>query len=213
MGNPPGDKLQLPNKAEKGARVQHMKELEPGIDRVRIYLDRYTESQKDPKKHDWTSAILPHLTILSHSASPPQPQITFRFAVQPAHCNGLGNLHGGCAATVFDLCTSLPLGLVARPGYWQWLGVSRTLSVTYLRPVPAGSVVRVECELLQVGRRLCSARGVMRLVVEGEGAGAGEDVGGDGEEQGKGKGKGKLGPVLAICEHGKVNTDPPAEKL
>ena len=132
--------------------------------------------------------------MVSHSASLPHPRITFRFVVQPVHCNALGNLHGGCTATIFDLCTSMPLGLVARPGFWQWMGVSRTLNVTYLRPVPAGSQVHVECEVLQVGRKLCTVRGVMRLV--------------EGDEEGV-----KEGPVLAVCEHGKVNTDPPAEKL
>lgn len=150
-----------------------------------------TNKKKNPQ--DWTSGILPHLSIHSHSSAPPHPQITFLFTVQPEHTNGLGNLHGGCTATVFDLCTSLPLGLVARPGFWLWLGVSRTLNVTYLRPIPAGSVVRVECELQQVGRKMCTVRGVMRMA--------------------EGDGKGGPGPALAVCEHGKINTDPPVEKL
>ena len=98
-------------------------------------------------------------------------------------------------ATIFDLCTLMPLGLVARPGFWQWMGVSRTLNVTYLRPVSAGSQVNVECEVLQVGRKLCTVRGVMRLVEDNK------------------SGVVKEGPVLAVREDGKVNTDPPAEKL
>ncbi|RYP55644.1 hypothetical protein DL769_010091 [Monosporascus sp. CRB-8-3] len=173
-------------------------DAESGIEGIKLYLESCLVAQKNPENHDWMTTILPHLTIISHSASPPHPRIVFRFTVQPVHCNGLGNLHGGCAATIFDLCTSLPLRLVSRPGFWQFMGVSRTLGVTYLQPVPAGSTVDVECELLQVGRRLCTARGVMRLAA-GEGAGEGEE--------------GKDRPVLAICEHGKVNVDPAAEKL
>lgn len=112
--------------------------------------------------------------------------MTFTFRIQPSHTNRLGNLHGGCAATVFDVCTSLPLALVARPGFWSYLGVSRTLSTTYLRPAAAGTEVRVECEVVQVGRRLCALRGVMRRADDGA--------------------------VVATCEHTKVNTDP-APKL
>ncbi|KAI0008942.1 HotDog domain-containing protein [Xylariaceae sp. FL0662B] len=140
---------------------------------------------------EWMTTILPHLTIISHSASPPHPSITFRLTVRPIHCNGGGNLHGGCTSTIFDGCTTMLLHLVSKPGYWQFLGVSRTLNVTYLRPVPVGTTVDIRCEILQLGRRLCTLRGEMRAV--------------DGREE---------GPVLAVCEHGKVNTDPPpAEKF
>ena len=71
---------------------------------------------------------------------------------------------------------------MARPGFWSYLGVSRTLNVTYLRPAPEGSTVLVECEIVGVGKRLCTVRGTMRRVEDGT--------------------------VLMVCEHGKVNTDP-----
>lgn len=45
------NKLNPTNKARKANRVQRMKDLEPGIERVKVYLDAYAESQKDPKKH------------------------------------------------------------------------------------------------------------------------------------------------------------------
>jgi len=130
------------------------------------------------------SAILPHLSLVSASASPPHPRALFLFTVQPEHCNRLDALHGGCAATVFDFCTTLPLALISRPGYWSRLGVSRTLAVTYLRPAARGEAVLVDCEIVQVGRRLCSLRGTMR--------------------------RRRDGLVLAVCEHGKFNTDPTA---
>ncbi|KAJ2972703.1 hypothetical protein NUW58_g9130 [Xylaria curta] len=81
--------------------------------------------------------------------------------------------------------------MISRPGFWQYGGVSRTLNVTYLRPVPVGTAVDIECEVLHAGQRLSSLRGVMRAATE----------------------DGTIGPVLATCEHGKVNTDPPVEKL
>ncbi|KAJ9149029.1 hypothetical protein NKR23_g4537 [Pleurostoma richardsiae] len=163
-------------------------------DRVRLWLDSGALHDKNnPDSHDWMSALLPHLTLLSASPSGPHPSLAFAFTVQPQHCNRLGNLHGGCAATLFDYCTSLPLALVCRPGFWAFLGVSRTLAVTYLRPVPCGETVRVECEVVHLGRRLCSLKGTIRREGDGEGGGG--------------------GAVMATCEHGKFNTDPPPGKL
>ncbi len=130
-----------------------------------------------------------HLSLRSASAGhgEQQPSATFSYTVQASHCNGLGNLHGGAAASLFDVCTSLVLAPVGRAGYWMALGTSRTLGVTYLRPAPAGTRVLLECEAVHVGRRLCSLRAVMRREADGA--------------------------VLATCEHGKVNTDPPAVKI
>ncbi|KAL7623712.1 hypothetical protein AAE478_005264 [Parahypoxylon ruwenzoriense] len=170
-----------------------LKELQKyeGIKRAEAFLERAKEARKDSKNHEWMTSITPYLTIVSHSSAMPHPNITFRFAVQPIHSNGLDNLHGGCAATIFDLCTTLPLHLVSRPGFWQYTGVSRALNVTYLRPVPVGTTVHIKCEVLQAGRNLCALRGEMRAV--------GED--------------GREGPLLVVCEHSKARIDPPAEKL
>ncbi|KAI0198810.1 HotDog domain-containing protein [Astrocystis sublimbata] len=154
------------------------------------FLKFFTDALADPEHKDWSSTIIRNLTIVSHSIAPPHPSATFRFTVQPIHANGLGNLHGGCTSTLFDCCTTFPLLMIARPGFWQHSGVSRTLNVTYLRPVPVGTTVDIECEIVHAGKRLASLRGVMR-VAGGEGKGA----------------------ALAICEHEKVNTDPPVEKL
>ena len=49
----------------------------------------------------------------------------------------LGNVHGGAQATIYDVCTSVLMAAIARPGFWVFLGVSRTLSVTYMSPAPA----------------------------------------------------------------------------
>ncbi|OTA53709.1 hypothetical protein K449DRAFT_389711 [Hypoxylon sp. EC38] len=170
--------------------LERMKPLK-GIEKAEAFLKWGLEAYKDPKNHEWMTNISPYLSIVSYSSSPPHPSITFKFTVQPIHDNGLGNLHGGCASTIFDVCTSQPLHLISKPGYWQYTGVSRTLNVTYLRPVPVGSVVHIKCEVLHAGRNLCALRGEMRAVTE------------DGRE----------GPLLVVCEHGKANTDPPAEKL
>jgi acyl-coenzyme A thioesterase 13 len=115
-----------------------------------------------------------------------QPRAIFRYTVQKAHCNALHNLHGGATATLFDFLTTLALVLVNAPGFWWYVGVTRTLNVTYLRPAAEGETVLFESEVVHAGQRLCSLRGVMRRESDGL--------------------------VLATCEHGKVNTDPPMER-
>lgn len=127
------------------------------------------------------ATLIPYLHVQSASASMPHPSVTFTYTVQPNHCNRLGNLHGGAAATLFDFCTTMALALVNRPGFWQYLGVTRTLNVTYFRPVPDGAEVLIECQLLQVGKRLSSLRGIMKRKSDDQ--------------------------ILSICEHGKVNID------
>ncbi|KAF3070814.1 putative thioesterase superfamily protein [Daldinia childiae] len=169
--------------------LEYLKPL-VGIEKVEAYLKLASESQ-DPNNHEWMTTIAPYLSIISYSSSPPHPSITFRFTVQPIHSNGLGNLHGGCASTIFDACTTLPLHLISKPGFWQYTGVSRTLNVTYLRPVPVGTTVDIKCDILHAGRKLCALRGEMKAVID------------DSRE----------GPLLVVCEHGKASTDPPVGKL
>lgn len=128
------------------------------------------------------ATLIPSLKLESTNPSGPHPSCTFTFTVQPDNCNRMKNLHGGCAATLFDYCTTLPLALINKPGFWQSMGVSRTLNVTYMRPVSVGEQVTIQCEVVQVGKKLATLRGVMRRKSDGL--------------------------LLAACEHGKVNIDP-----
>lgn len=96
------------------------------------------------------------------------------------------NLHGGAAATVFDLLTSITIAPLAKEGRFAYAGVSRTLNCTYLQAVPLGMKVLVSCEVIAVSGRLAHIRGWMR------------------ECDDKGNEKGE---ILVVCEHGKVNTD------
>ncbi len=86
----------------------------------------------------------------------------FAFAVKPSFCNKVGNLHGGIATTLLDNLTTLVLLTIAKPGYWDTFGVSRTLTTTFLRPLPVGSKVLVDCEVVAAGKRLVNIKAAMK---------------------------------------------------
>ncbi|KAI9662185.1 MAG: RNA polymerase III subunit C82 [Trizodia sp. TS-e1964] len=95
-------------------------------------------------------------------AAAPEGKCTFELLVTEKYANMRGMLHGGAAALIFDMCTAVAVGPVARPGTWGFLGgVSRALNISYLKPVPIGTTLRIECEVLHLGRKLSLLRGVM----------------------------------------------------
>ncbi|KAL4917263.1 HotDog domain-containing protein [Aspergillus aurantiobrunneus] len=126
---------------------------------------------------------IPALNLTFDSASPlPSAEISFLLTIAPKHCNYLGNLHGGCAATLFDTLSSMILLGVSKPGFFQLGGVSRHLNVTYLRPVPVGTTVRLVSRVVNVGKRLALMRSEIVRVDTGD--------------------------VCMVSDHDKANTDP-----
>ncbi|ORY76304.1 HotDog domain-containing protein [Protomyces lactucae-debilis] len=78
----------------------------------------------------------------------------FRVKVLPEQCNSLGSMHGGALATAIDLLTSCAIMAMPREGAWEsGAGVSRTLSVTYLRPAACDSYVLFTCKVVSLGKR------------------------------------------------------------
>jgi uncharacterized protein (TIGR00369 family) len=78
----------------------------------------------------------------------------------PSHlCNKSGNMHGGAAATLLDNLTSTALLTIAKPGFLDGGHVSRTITMTYLRPVPMGSKVTIDCEVQAAGRNTANIVG------------------------------------------------------
>ena len=71
--------------------------------------------------------------------------------------------------------------LLSKPDFWSYLGVTRTLNLTYLNAMPEGMKVLFKCELVNIGKRMAFIRC-------------------DVLEEGTGK-------VMVTCEHGKVNID------
>lgn len=50
---------------------------------------------------------------------------------------------------------------------WIRPGVSRTLTLTFLRPVKLGETVRIETEVLAIGKTLATVRAVIRSEKDG----------------------------------------------
>ena len=79
----------------------------------------------------------------------------------------MNNLHGAAASLMMDILTTSAVMTVAKEGFWRYVGVSRTLSTTYLRPVPEDTEIEVISEVLQIGKRMCTIRGEIRRVSDG----------------------------------------------
>ncbi|CAN8102143.1 unnamed protein product [Discula destructiva] len=155
-----------------------------GGERLETTMELYRLQAEDPDHEEWMKSSFPFLKVHSWSVDDPKhPRCVFSYTVPENNQNSMGNMHGGCTASLFDFCTSVPLCLVNKPDFWWFLGVSRTLNVTYLKPIPIGEQIFVECELMSIGKSMCTVRGVIRRQADGV--------------------------VLATCEHGKFNSGPP----
>ncbi|KAJ6195928.1 HotDog domain-containing protein [Bipolaris maydis] len=84
-----------------------------------------------------------------------EAEATFELEVIPQLCNPMNNMHGGAMALLVDMTTTMAGAPISRQGWWEFGGVSRTLSVTYVRPALLGTTVAVTCVLRSVSSRLC----------------------------------------------------------
>ena len=63
-------------------------------------------------------------------------------------------MHGGAQALLVDMCTTMAVAPLSSEEFWHFGGLTRTLNVTCLKPVPGGEVVYVDCEVKGIGKRL-----------------------------------------------------------
>ncbi|PGG96044.1 hypothetical protein AJ79_09759 [Helicocarpus griseus UAMH5409] len=87
----------------------------------------------------------------------------FEFTVTQQMCNPLGILHGGCASTILDVLTSTAT-FTAPDSDGAISSLSRTLSVTFLRPVPLDTTVRVVVKLVAVGKKYVNCTGEIQTL-------------------------------------------------
>ncbi|KAJ1030775.1 hypothetical protein NDA18_002009 [Ustilago nuda] len=84
-------------------------------------------------------------------------RLVLRMRVTEKMDNSLGNMHGGCSATLVDNITSMVIfyhtsGAMGTP--WSFLGVSQNLSVLYMNVCPVGSVIEMDVYSEQVGKSI-----------------------------------------------------------
>ncbi|KAF8544563.1 HotDog domain-containing protein [Trichophaea hybrida] len=103
-------------------------------------------------------------------------------------CNLNLSLHGGGAAVLLDMCTMSALGPLAKDKFWVFLGgVTRSLSITYIRDCPEGTPVIIDSTVAQAGRTMALIRGEIKSP------------------------DGKV--VYVTCDHNKANVGPPPDMM
>lgn len=128
----------------------------PPDERVKALLKEFAHN---PKNQYWDTTCLREVEFIS--ADIDTQSVEFELTVSPLLCNRAGSLHGGCSTTLMDTLTSTALLTIARPGYIDAGHVSRTLTTTFLRPVAAGTKVKISCHVVAAGRTTAHMRGVM----------------------------------------------------
>ncbi|ORZ04271.1 HotDog domain-containing protein [Absidia repens] len=98
----------------------------------------------------WEDYISPYLSITFAEAD----TLIWEFDVHGIHCNRLGSLHGGCVATLIDVCSSFATLVHEGKHRWDMIGVSTDLGISYMRGVPSGKKIRLECKVQRQGKSL-----------------------------------------------------------
>ncbi|EGE06228.1 acyl-CoA thioesterase [Trichophyton mentagrophytes] len=123
-------------------------------------VEMYDAIVLNPRNTGYSCDIFRNHVRFGSATSGPPARVTYTATVAPEMCNGLGNLHGGCATTLIDVCTSTLL--LALGGHFSVGGVSRSLNMTFLRPAPEGTEISISCELVHSGKRLALLRADIR---------------------------------------------------
>lgn len=147
--------------------------------RIDAYFRSVTTSSE---YHGFETFPLQQVRLLNYSTSTSQIFYTARVPVEL--CNKDGNMHGGAVTTLLDNLSSTALYTISKPGYWDSLGVSRSLYTIFHRGIPVDSKVRITCTVVAAGRRMVTLRAEILT----------ED-----------------GKLCATCIHEKVYTPPPSK--
>lgn len=128
----------------------------PLEDRVQAHIAKYGT----PGRFDKINS-LPGGRVVK--VDPSRKSVEIELTIPEGLCNKVDSLHGGAAASLLDDMTIITLETyyVAK-GDWYSTALSRTLTMTYLRPVMGGQTVRITCWPLSVGKRAASVYGEIR---------------------------------------------------
>ncbi|EXJ74996.1 uncharacterized protein A1O5_01692 [Cladophialophora psammophila CBS 110553] len=131
-------------------------------ERIEAYIDAYRNAATAHMQTFDQAFMRDHIKIVSASSTLGKTTAVFEMKAAPLFTNRMGNMHGGAVAMIHDMCTTMAAAPLARRDFWWFGGVSRTLLITYLRPVRQNMDLLIECEVLQQGARLSTIRGEMR---------------------------------------------------
>ncbi|KAI8143650.1 HotDog domain-containing protein [Fennellomyces sp. T-0311] len=107
-------------------------------------------AERNKTKIFWEDKVQGELTLVNAVPN----KLTWEFEVKDKHCNMLKNIHGGCVATIIDICSSFAIMVYEGKHKWKFVGVSTELSVNYLAGMSPGQTARLECEVQRVGKSL-----------------------------------------------------------
>ncbi|KAL1586881.1 hypothetical protein WHR41_04024 [Cladosporium halotolerans] len=94
--------------------------------------------------------------------------LDWRFPVQKEYLNFVHQLAGGAQAALHDVCTGWTLFTVAKPGYWESFGSSRTLNMSYLKIAKEGEILRLRTKIVSIGSRVAMIRGELSRESDGQ---------------------------------------------
>lgn len=126
-------------------------------ERIRLYLASVVA---DPKYSGFDTQMLRTVEYIGAHAE--TRTTVFEFEVADFMCNKDGVLHGGAASTMFDNISSTSLFTIAQPGYWDRLGVSRSLSIWFHHPIPSGARMRLVNTVVDAGQWMATVRSIMK---------------------------------------------------
>ncbi|KAF2235060.1 hypothetical protein EV356DRAFT_501006 [Viridothelium virens] len=134
-------------------------------ERIRHVLRFFTEnsSNKDGSTEDRFETAGLRLVTLK-SASLDTRSATFSLTIPPQLCSKFRTLHGAASAMLLDMLTSACLSMIAKPGYLDAGHVTRSLIMTYLRPVQEGEKVEVECRIVATGKHIVNLSGEIKTL-------------------------------------------------
>ncbi|KAK5937985.1 hypothetical protein PMZ80_009574 [Knufia obscura] len=137
-------------------------------------LDLYNFIRRRKSMRNFDDSVMEDLRLITASghpgdpsANPPvrpsaHPSCLLEMTMTSEYANLNEVVHGGAAALTFDMCTTLALCPIQRPGYWDFMGgVTRTLNVSYLKAIPSGTKIRIRSWVVQHGRTATLLRGQM----------------------------------------------------
>jgi len=158
-----------------------MEDRDPGrqaaFKAVQDMLDLYFHIMKKENYDGYDLELMRNIRLID---AWPEGKVEWELYITPFYANLNGVMHGGAAGVIFDMGTTTALCPVQKKGYWDFLGgVTRALNISYLKPIPLNTTVRLQSVVVQHGRTMALIRGTMESV--------------DGKT------------IYAVCDHHKVN--------